>query len=385
MVGTSAGTPSPFMQAALDEAALALGTTSPNPAVGAVVVRDGAIVGRGRTQPPGGPHAEVMALRAAGEQARAATVYVTLEPCAHHGRTPPCTDALLAAGVAEVRYALRDPDPLVDGRGAHALSDAGVRVAQGDGEAAAARLLEGYIKHRRTGLPLVVVKFAASLDGRIAAASGDSRWVSGPDTLEWAHRIRPTLDAIVVGSNTVLVDNPQLTARVHGSTVGVHQPVRIVVDSTGRTPLDARVLSSEAPTLIATTEASAHDWRVAMEGAGAEVLVLPAHHGRVDLEALLGILGGRGMLTVLFEGGGVLLGSLFDQRLVDRVQAVIAPLVIGAAEAPAAVVGRGAYRMVDAPRLRDVEVERLGDDTLITGVPVWPEPASPPPSNRPAD
>lgn len=379
------GSPSRFMQAALDEAALALGTSSPNPAVGAVVVRGDEIVGRGHTQPPGGAHAEVMALRAAGEQARGATVYVTLEPCAHHGRTPPCTDALIAAGVADVRYALRDPDPLVDGRGARALTDAGIGVTQGDGEAAATRLLEGYIKHRRTGLPLVIAKFAASLDGRIAAASGDSRWVSGPDTLAWAHRVRPTLDAIVVGSNTVLVDNPRLTARVDGSTAGVHQPVRIVVDSSGRTPPDAQVLNGEAATLIATTEASPADWRVAVEAAGAEVLVLPAHHGRVDLEALLGILGGRGMLTVLFEGGGVLLGSLFDQRLVDRVQAVIAPLVIGAAEAPAAVVGRGAYRMADAPRLRDIEVERLGDDTLITGVPVWPSTDAPRPADRPTD
>lgn len=371
------------MRAALEEAERALGTTSPNPAVGAVVVSDGAIVGRGHTQPPGGNHAEIEALAAAGDRAAGATVYCTLEPCSVHGRTPPCTDALLAAGVAAIHYALRDADVRVDGSGHRQLEAAGVRVEVADGAEEATRQLEGYLKHRRTGMPLAVVKFAASIDGRIAAASGDSRWVSGPETLEWAHRIRPTLDAIVVGSNTVLVDDPQLTARPGGSEQGVHQPLRVVVDSRGRVPPDARIFSGPAATtpagtMVATTEASDPQWRATIEAAGAELLVLPAHsvsgrQGRVDLEALLGVLGGRGALTVLFEGGGVLLGSLFDRRLVDRVQAVIAPIVIGAAEAPSAIAGRGAYRMVDAPRLRDVTVERLGEDTLISGVPVWPE------------
>jgi diaminohydroxyphosphoribosylaminopyrimidine deaminase/5-amino-6-(5-phosphoribosylamino)uracil reductase len=271
-----------------------------------------------------------------------------------------------------VRYALHDPDPQVDGRGRTALETAGVRVEQGDGASEATRQLEGYLKHRRTGLPLVIVKYAASLDGRIAAASGDSRWVSGPQTLEWAHRNRPKLDAIVVGSNTVVIDNPQLTARPGGSTEGVHQPLRIVLDSRGRTPRDAHVLEGESATLIATTEASSAEWRDSMQAAGAEVLVLPAYENHVDLEALLHELGGRGLLTVLFEGGGVVLGSLFDRRLVDRVTAVIAPIIVGAADAPSAVAGRGAWRMADAPRLRDIEVTRLGEDVLIEGVPVWP-------------
>jgi len=363
---------SEFMRLALDEAEQALGLTSPNPPVGAVVVSDGRVVGRGRTQPPGSAHAEVMALREAGDAARGATVYVTLEPCSHHGRTPPCTDALIEAGVAEVRYALHDPDPQVDGRGRTALEAAGVRIEEGDGAPEATRQLAGYLKHRRTGLPLVIVKYAASLDGRIAAASGDSRWVSGPQTLEWAHRNRPKLDAIVVGSSTVVVDNPQLTARPGGSTEGAHQPLRIVLDSRGRTPSDAHVLEGPNATLIATTGASTAEWRASIEAKGAEVLVLPAADGHVDLEALLRELGRRGMLTVLFEGGGVVLGSLFDLRLVDRVTAVIAPIIVGAADAPSAVAGRGAWRMADAPRLRDIEVTRLGEDVLIEGVPVWP-------------
>ena len=365
--------PSQPMTVALEEARRALGWSSPNPAVGAVVVRDGAVVGAGRTQPAGGDHAELRALAAAGERASGATAFVTLEPCNHHGRTPPCTDALIEAGVAAVRYAVGDPDPHVSGAGRRRLEEAGIAVEVGDGADEAARLIEGYLHHRRTGRPFVIAKFAASLDGRIAASSGDSRWVSGLETLAWAHEQRPGLDAIVVGSNTVLVDDPQLTARPADSTAGVHQPLRVVVDSRGRVSEGARVLEGPSSTLIATTAASQPGWRAGIERLGAEVAVLPTHDGRVDLEALLVEIERRGALTVLFEGGGVLLGSLFDGRLVDRVQAIIAPIVIGAAEAPSAVAGRGVERMAQAPRLREVTVDRLGDDTLISGLPVWPQ------------
>jgi len=369
------------MQLAIAEARRALGRSSPNPAVGAVVVREGRVVGSGHTQPPGDAHAEVMALRHAGDAARGATVYCTLEPCAHFGRTPPCTDALIAAGVAAVHYAIDDPDGQVGGRGRRALEAGGIAVTVGDGADEVNAVLAGYLKHRRTGLPLVVVKFAASLDGRIAAASGDSRWVSGPQTLAWAHRERQYLDAIVVGSGTVVVDDPTLTARPGGTTEGVHQPLRVVVDSRGRTPEQARVLTGPSPTLIATGDRSPPAWRAAMAARGAEVVVLPTLPGadgaaHVDLAALLRELGRRGVLVALFEGGGVLLGSLFDARLVDRVYAVLAPLIVGAATAPAAVAGRGAERMADAVRLRDVTVERLGEDTLISGVPEWPDAAT---------
>jgi diaminohydroxyphosphoribosylaminopyrimidine deaminase/5-amino-6-(5-phosphoribosylamino)uracil reductase len=361
------------MRLALAEAAHALGTSSPNPAVGAVVVRDGEVVGRGYTQPPSSAHAEVMALRDAGGRARGATVYVTLEPCGHQGRTPPCTRALVDAMVSRVVYAIEDPDPLVRGDGHRQLEEAGIRVEVGDGAEESALLLEGYLKHRRTGMPFVIAKFAASLDGHIAAASGDSRWISGPETAAWMHRQRATLDAIIVGSRTVLVDDPQLTARPEPASGDTHQPVRVVVDSSGQIQPGAQVLRTPPPTLVATTEASSEEWRASIRRTGAEVLALPSKDGRVDVEALLGVLGGRGALTVLFEGGGTLLGSLFDARLVDRVQAVIAPIVIGATEAPSAVAGRGAYRMADVSRLRDVTVERFGDDTMISGLVVWPD------------
>ena len=344
----------------------ALGTSSPNPSVGAVVVREGQIIGEGWTRPPGGPHAEAVALREAGEAARGAALWCTLEPCSHHGRTPPCADAIIAAGIREVHYALDDPDPNVDGGGRARLEGAGIRAVAGESEAEARRLHEGYLHQRRTGRPLVIAKFAASLDGKIAATSGDSRWVSGPETLAWAHRLRPQLDAIIVGVNTVRIDNPQLTARPDGSSE-VHQPLRVVVDSAGRTSADANVLSAEAPTLLATTHHATEAWRAAMAEAGAEVAVLPEYGDHVDLHALIELLAARGALQVLVEGGGTLLGSFFDLRLVDKVLAVVAPMIIGGATAPTAVAGRGAARMAEALRLRDVEVRRLGDDVLVAG------------------
>jgi diaminohydroxyphosphoribosylaminopyrimidine deaminase/5-amino-6-(5-phosphoribosylamino)uracil reductase len=361
------------MKRALKLARRALGNVSPNPAVGAVLVKGGRVIGEGFTQPPGGPHAEVVALRQAGEAARGAALYVTLEPCCHQGRTPPCTKAILAAGVREVHLSHLDPDPHVSGNGKAALEAAGVTVIVGDGEEEARRINEAYVKHRTTGLPFVIAKFAASLDGKIAATSGDSRWVSGPESRGWAHRQRTMVDAIMVGVRTILVDNPELTARPEpGEGARLpdgqpRQPLRVVADSRGRTPASARVLQGPTGALVATTEASSKAWRRQMRDAGADVLVVPAAGGRVDLGELTRTLGSRDILSLLVEGGGELLGSFFDQGLVDKVQAIIAPIIIGGQEAPAAVAGRGARRMADALRLRDVTVERLGEDVLVTG------------------
>lgn len=364
--------PSGLMRQALDLARQAHGTTSPNPWVGAVLVNQGRIVGQGYTRPPGGPHAELVALEEAGLASRGATLYVTLEPCSHYGRTPPCTDALIAAGITKVVHSLQDPDAQVSGNGHRQLEEAGIEVEAGDGAEDSARLLEAYIKHRKTGLPFVIAKYAASIDGRIAAASGDSRWVSGPMTLRWAHDGRTKIDAIMVGANTIAIDDPQLTARP-GGELAEHQPLRVVLDSSGRISPGAGIFSGVAKTLIATTGRSSSEWRWAIEAAGAEVLVLDEDRdGRVPLPQLLRELGSRGVVTLLLEGGGVLLGSFFDQRLVDKVTAVIAPLVIGATDAPAAIAGRGAQVMGDAVRLSETTVERLGDDVLITGYPDWP-------------
>jgi diaminohydroxyphosphoribosylaminopyrimidine deaminase/5-amino-6-(5-phosphoribosylamino)uracil reductase len=360
------------MERALSLARQALGTASPNPAVGAVLVKDGRIIGEGFTQPPGGSHAEIVAIRQAGEAARGATLYVTLEPCCHHGRTPPCTEAVLAAGVREVHLSHPDPDPHVNGQGRAELESAGVTVFVGEGEEEARRINEAYLKHRTTGLPFVIAKFAASLDGKIAATSGDSRWVSGPESRRWAHRQRTLVDAIMVGVSTVLIDDPELTARpepgegARQADGQPRQPLRVVVDSRGRTPASARALRRPARTLVVTTDASSEAWRREMSHAGAEVVVLPASGRRVDLGELLRHLGGRDILSLLVEGGGELLGSFFDLGLVDKVQAIVAPIIIGGKEAPA-VAGRGARRMADALHLRDVTVERLGEDVLVTG------------------
>ncbi|MEX0683731.1 MAG: bifunctional diaminohydroxyphosphoribosylaminopyrimidine deaminase/5-amino-6-(5-phosphoribosylamino)uracil reductase RibD [Dehalococcoidia bacterium] len=361
-------TPEP-MERALELARNAPQYVSPNPLVAAVVVAaDGTVVGEGVTQPPPGPHAEVVALEAAGERARGATMFVTLEPCAHHGQTSPCAEAIIAAGVVEVHYAIGDPDKKVDGRGQKALEAAGISTIAGEGDAEARRINEAFFKHRTTGLPFVIAKFAASLDGKIAAASGDSRWVSGPETREWAHLLRTRIDAILVGSSTVVVDDPQLTARPGGEDAE-RQPLRVVVDTRGRTPPMAQALAGPANTLVATGPDAPADWRAAIEGRGAEVLALPLDGEHVYLRTLLEELGRRDVVTLLVEGGGVILGSFFDNGLVDKVHAVIAPIIVGAADAPSAVAGEGADRMADALRLREVTVERLGEDILVTGYP----------------
>ena len=348
--------------------------TSPNPTVGAVVVADGEIIGEGVTEPPPGRHAEIVALEQAGERARGAMLYVTLEPCRHFGRTPPCTDAIKAAGIVEVHYAVADPSE--KSGGGHAVLDAaGIRVTVGEGEAEARRVNEAFFKHRETGLPFVIAKFAASLDGRIAAASGDSGWVSGPEAREWSHRLRTRIDAIICGSETIIIDDPLLTARPDGSDAA-RQPLRVVVDSRGRVAPMARVFQGTdwALTLVATTEDASATWRASVEATGAEVLTFAKHGDHVDLEELLRELARRDVVTALIEGGGVLLGGFFDRGLVDKVYAVIAPIIVGAADAPGAVAGRGASRMADALRMRDITVERLGEDILVTGYPQYAGP-----------
>jgi diaminohydroxyphosphoribosylaminopyrimidine deaminase/5-amino-6-(5-phosphoribosylamino)uracil reductase len=364
--------PSAFMSRALDLARGSPVPTSPNPTVGAVVVAEGKIVGEGVTEPPPGRHAEAVALDQAGERASGATLYVTLEPHCFQGRTTPCTAAIIASGIAEVHYALRDPDPRVNGEGHRVLEAAGIGVVADEGEAEARRDLEAYIKQRETGLPFVIAKFAASLDGRIGAASGDSRWVSGPTAREWSHRLRTRIDAIICGSETVIVDDPRLTARPDGEDAA-RQPLRVVVDSRGRVPPMARVFEKTdwALTLVATGEDASASWRASIQATGAEVLTFAKHGEHVDLEELLRELAKRDVVTALVEGGGVLLGGFFDRGLVDKVHAIIAPIIIGAAEAPGAVAGEGAYRMADALRLRDITVERLGEDILVTGYPMY--------------
>lgn len=352
------------MRRALDLGWSALGGTSPNPAVGCVIARDGAIVGEGCTQPPGGNHAEAEALAQAGALAKGATLYVTLEPCNHHGRTPPCADAIIAAGIAEVRVATRDPNPNVAGGGIARLEAAGIRARLGDGQYEARRLIEGFAKHSVTGMPFVTAKFAMSLDGKIASRSGDSKWISGRESREYAHALRARSDAIMVGIGTALADDPLLTARDAAGNAAERQPLRVVLDSGGRLPANARMLSAPGKTLIATTQGAGG---LAGDSDKIETLTLPAGNGGVDLRALLTLLGERGVVNILVEGGGGVLGTLFDMRLVDKVVAFVAPVIIGGSAAASPVGGLGAETMRESARLRDVATRRFGGDTAIIG------------------
>jgi diaminohydroxyphosphoribosylaminopyrimidine deaminase/5-amino-6-(5-phosphoribosylamino)uracil reductase len=363
---TTSDAQSAHMDRALSLAERAVGSVSPNPPVGAVLVKDDEVVGEGWTQPPGQAHAEIVAIRQAGPKARGSTLYTTLEPCNHFGRTPPCTDAIIEAGIAEVRSAVSDPNPGVTGGGIARLTHAGVTTSVGDRADQGRRLIEGYVKFVTTGIPFVTAKFAMSLDGKIATRTGSSRWITGEEARAYAHEVRARSDAVMVGINTVLADDPQLTARDESGAPLNHQPLRVVVDSRGRTPSDARMLSEPGTTLIATADQTGAAGR-RLSKHGAESSSSPAPDGLVDVDALLVLLGERGVTSVLVEGGSSLLGSFFDRALVDKVYAFIAPSIVGCAAAPSPVGGQGIERISDAMRLNDIEVMRLGADLAIVG------------------
>jgi diaminohydroxyphosphoribosylaminopyrimidine deaminase/5-amino-6-(5-phosphoribosylamino)uracil reductase len=342
------------------------GLASPNPPVGAVVVRDGEAVAEGFHRGPGTPHAEIVAIEAAGELTRGATLYVTLEPCTHQGRTPPCAPRVIAAGFAHVVVGATDPNPAVDGRGIAALRDAGIEVEAGVLEADADRLIQAFSKHVRTGRPFVTAKMAISLDGRAAAADGSSQWITGPSARRDAHRLRAEADAIIVGVSTVVRDDPNLTVRLRGYRG--RQPLRVVVDSAARTPADATVLNDAAPTLIATTEKATEDAVGVLKAHSAEVLRSPSRDGRVDLSAVLEQLGRRGVASVLVEGGPTLLGDAVERGLVDRFVFYIAPKLLGSG-GPGAVAALVAPTIADARDLRVGSVRHVGADLRIEAYP----------------
>jgi diaminohydroxyphosphoribosylaminopyrimidine deaminase/5-amino-6-(5-phosphoribosylamino)uracil reductase len=360
--------PQQYMECALSLARLAMGYTSPNPAVGAVVVKDGLAVGMGYTQPAGSEHAEIMALRQAGNKAQGATMYVTLEPCSHYGRTPPCTQAIIDAGISEVHIALLDPNPVVSGRGMSRLNEGGVKTHIGICQQEAYEINEAYIKHITTGLPFVVAKFAMSLDGKIATKTGDSKWITKEETRKYAHALRYTVDAIMVGVNTIVADNPRLTAKGCGGRggIGKMQPLRLVVDSKGKVPLNAHIFEPPGGVLLAVAAPFDSAKKEKFIEAGAEIMELPAREGSVDIVELLKLLGKREIVTVLVEGGGKLLGSLFDHHLVDKVLAFISPIIIGGREA-VGVGGNGIDNVAKALRLSRVGIKSFGDDILISG------------------
>ena len=351
------------MRRALVLAANGLGLASPNPLVGAVVVdAAGRVVGEGWHEGPGTPHAEVMALTVAGDRARDGTLYVTLEPCSHHGRTPPCAPAVADAGVARVVASIRDPNPVVDGRGFALLREAGVEVSEGVLAREAKAQNAGFFRHVATGRPFVVLKMAASLDGKVAARDGSSRWVTGEEARADAHLLRAWSDAVVVGSGTALADDPALTVRL--PRYRGRQPLRVVVDGGGRLRAGSRVLQGAPPTLVATTPGAPSEVREAWARAGADVVVFePAGH--VPLAELVAELGKRDLRSVVVEGGPTLAWSFVRQALVDRIVLYVAPKLLGGSRAPGVLGGDGVASIADAVGAEIVEVERVGADLKV--------------------
>ncbi|HEV7515397.1 MAG TPA: bifunctional diaminohydroxyphosphoribosylaminopyrimidine deaminase/5-amino-6-(5-phosphoribosylamino)uracil reductase RibD [Thermoanaerobaculia bacterium] len=352
------------MQEALRLAARGRYRTAPNPRVGAVLVREdsGEIVGRGWHREVGGPHAEVFALREAGERARGATLYVTLEPCAHHGRTPPCADAVLAAGVARVVACHQDPDPRVAGQGFERLRQGGVEIEVGPLALEAVRLNLAFLVAATLGRPAVTLKWAMSLDGRIATATGESQWISAPAGRRWALTLREEHDATLAGIGTVLADDPLLNRRL-GLAAG--PGTRVILDRRLRTPPEARLFTAPGPVLIYADSVAGYDEerRRALEERGATVVPLPA----VTPAAVLADLQGRGVQSVLVEGGGEVLASFAASGLYDRVGVDCAPMLLGGRAAPGPLGGEGFPTLAAAARLEGFKAERRGGDLLLTG------------------
>jgi diaminohydroxyphosphoribosylaminopyrimidine deaminase / 5-amino-6-(5-phosphoribosylamino)uracil reductase len=352
-----------FMRRTLELAAKALGRTSPNPVVGAVIVRNGRIIGEGFHRRAGLPHAEREALRRITETARGATIYVNLEPCSHYGRTPPCADALIEAGIKRVVVGMVDPNPLVQGRGLRRLRRAGIAVATGVLREECERLNEDFACFIRTGRPFVTLKLAASLDGRIAAASGDSQWISGEQSRRVVHELRNRVDAILVGAETVRNDDPRLTCRMRGG----RDPLRVVLDGRLSITPSARVCTqpSTAPTLIATSEDHGRGEKQAqLEAQGVQVVCLPGKNGQVPLRPLLVELGRRGHKSVLIEGGGRIAAAALREGVVDKVLFFYAPLLLGG-EGRAMIGPLGIDRVAAGQKLHTITVERIGKDILV--------------------
>lgn len=365
------------MRRALQLARRGAGLTSPNPMVGAVIVRNGKIIGEGFHRRAGAPHAEIVALRVA-RSARNATLYVTLEPCCTHGRTPPCTDAVIASGIKRVVIGTIDPNPKHAGRGVKILRHAGIRVETGLLREEAAQLNEAFNKWIVTGLPFVTVKAAMSLDGKIATRTGDSKWITSDRSRKLAHQMRATADAVMVGSRTVILDNPQLTVRLAGAASAPRglgeqsrrdaAPTRIIVDSRGITPLSARVYSDKfrGNTMVLTTKSADKEWRSTLERRGVRVLILPSRGGKIDWRAALRELGRMEITNLLVEGGGKLIGAFFDARLVDKLAFFYAPKIIGGTNAPTAVEGIGIKKIARVLKLKNLSIKNVGEDFLVT-------------------
>ncbi len=334
-----------FIKISLELASKAKGLTSPNPCVGAVVVKNGRIIGKGYHKYAGGPHAEIYALRQAGKRAEGATLYVSLEPCSHYGRTPPCVDAIISSGIKRVVAAMKDPNPKNNGKGLRILRRNGIKADVGILEAEARRLNEDFVKYITKRMPFVAVKVAQTLDGKIATRTGDSKWITGQKARKFVHKLRSEVDAIMVGRGTVLKDDPLLTVRLKGRKV--KQPLRIILSGRSKIPSKARILNSK--------------------GGGVIIVTTKEKSRRVDIRPLLKELAKREITSVLIEGGGETIASAFEAGVVDKVYFFIAPKVIGGREAPTSVEGKGVEKAGKAVRIEKTSFHKIGDDLLIEG------------------
>ena len=356
-----------FMERALELAAMALGRTNPNPMVGAVIVKNGHIVGEGYHHQAGTPHAEVHALNEAGGQAVGSTLYVTLEPCSHFGRTAPCADAVIKSGIKRTVIATLDPNPQVAGRGMERLREAGIEVEVGVLKQAASRLNEVFFKYIQTGLPFVALKTAMTLDGKIAAYSGDSKWITGNDARNYVHKLRNIYDAILVGIGTVLKDDPMLNTRLEAENI--RNPVRIIIDGHLGLPLESNICktANQQRSMVFCSDRADSAKMLQLESLGIEIYGLNCDPDLIPLEEVVAIVGKMGICSLLIEGGGQINAYLLAHRLIDKVYWFVAPKIIGGLMAPSPIGGEGIEHMKDALTLTSVDLMRFTDDILITG------------------
>lgn len=356
-----------FMKRALELAEKGRGRVNPNPMVGAVIVKDNQIVGEGFHEFFGGNHAEVNALNMAGENAKGAEIYVTLEPCSHFGKTPPCALALIKAGIKRVIISMKDPNPIVSGRGIKMLRDNGIEVVVGILEAEAVKLNEIFVKYMETKTPYVLMKTAATLDGKISTVSGESRWISSKASREYVHYLRNNMMAIMVGIGTVITDNPMLTTRLEGKMC--KSPTAIIIDSKLRIPLNSRVFETlkERKVIIAVTEEADKNKIKKLEDIGVSIIKTPLKEEKVDLKYLMTKLGELGIDSILLEGGSTLNFSFLKEKLVDKVMCFIAPIMLGGEKAKTSVGGIGIEKLSEAVKISNMKLRAIGQDILVEG------------------
>ena len=354
-----------YMDRAIKLAKDNINCVSPNPSVGAVLVKGDNIIGEGQTQTPGKAHAEIVAINQAKNDIRGSTLYTTLEPCSHVGKTQPCVDKIIKSGISKVSYSILDPNPIVNGKGISKLRDAGVKIEAGDKSSEAIEIIEAYSKFINYKIPFLTAKFAMSLDGKITTETGKSKWISSLESRKFVHYMRANSDAVMVGINTILKDNPLLTNR-HEPRYSIKQPIRVVIDSYARTPLNSAILNQDSETLIIVgnaKKAACDDLRKN----GAKVIKIPGKNDKVDLINAIKYLGSQNITSVLVEGGSILFGALFGDSLIDKVVAFVSPKIIGGIESKSPVENKGVDLVENSFLLKNIKINQINDDVVISG------------------